>query len=233
MGFLQQDTNNIILDAVLTNKGREKLARNDGSFRIVAFSLSDDEVDYSIITKFGRNVGREKIEKNTPVFEALTNGNLETRSRLITISDPTKIALSTYSVTSGETYTFNSVIGSAIEAQSVNVEQTGPGGQSIPQEIQDSVVVVSMDRRFMRIRSEVPFQTVENVDYYNVTISNQEGNNQSTFNFQVRPKRLLDQDFTTFGNSSNKTQISTFARIQGRQSGLTKDLRITLNKNAS
>ena len=35
MGFLQNDTNNIIVDAVLTDLGREFLARNDGSFSIV------------------------------------------------------------------------------------------------------------------------------------------------------------------------------------------------------
>ena len=73
MGFLQQDTNNIILDAVLTNEGRRRLAANDGTFQVVAFSLGDDEVDYGVIKRFGRAVGREKIEKNTPVFEALTN----------------------------------------------------------------------------------------------------------------------------------------------------------------
>ena len=48
MGFLQQDTNNIILDAVLTDEGRKRLAANDGSFRVVMFSLGDDEVDYNI-----------------------------------------------------------------------------------------------------------------------------------------------------------------------------------------
>jgi hypothetical protein len=65
MGFLQGDTNNIILDAVLTDTGRQFLSRNDGSFSVVKFSLSDDEVDYSIIQKYGRTVGQEKIEKNT------------------------------------------------------------------------------------------------------------------------------------------------------------------------
>ena len=101
MGFLQQDTNNIILDAVLTNEGRRRLAANDGSFRVVAFSLGDDEVDYSIIQKFGRNVGREKIEKNTPIFEALTNATLESRSRLITIADSSKVSLATYTLHRG------------------------------------------------------------------------------------------------------------------------------------
>jgi hypothetical protein len=68
MGFLDHSTNNIILDAVLTDVGRRKLADNDGGFRIAFFSLADDEVDYTTIQKFGRTVGKEKIAKTTPVF---------------------------------------------------------------------------------------------------------------------------------------------------------------------
>ena len=75
MGFLDGSTNNIILDAVLTDTGRQFLARNDGSFSIHKFALGDDEVNYNIIQKFGRTVGKEKIEQNTPIFEALTNPN--------------------------------------------------------------------------------------------------------------------------------------------------------------
>jgi len=74
MGFLDHSTNNIIVDAVLTTKGRELLANNDDSFSISFFALGDDEIDYSIITQYGRNVGKEKIEKNTPINEALTVG---------------------------------------------------------------------------------------------------------------------------------------------------------------
>jgi hypothetical protein len=35
----------VTVDAVLTTKGRELLARNDGSFRITQFALSDEEID--------------------------------------------------------------------------------------------------------------------------------------------------------------------------------------------
>jgi hypothetical protein len=42
------NNNNVTIDAVLTAKGRELLARNDGSFRITQFSLADDEVDYTL-----------------------------------------------------------------------------------------------------------------------------------------------------------------------------------------
>jgi len=88
MGFLDHSTNNIILDAVLTDVGREFLSRNDGSFSIVKFAFADDEVDYSIIQKFGRAVGREKIEKNTPVFEAITNQNYTQKYKMVSVSNP-------------------------------------------------------------------------------------------------------------------------------------------------
>ena len=61
MGFLANDTNNIILDAVLTNEGRKRLAANNGSFQVTHFVFGDDEVDYKIIQKYGRTVGKEKV----------------------------------------------------------------------------------------------------------------------------------------------------------------------------
>ena len=86
MGFLDHSTNNIIVDAVLTDIGRKKLA--EGTFVISKFALGDDEVDYNIIKKFGRTVGKEKIEKNTPVFEAQTNADLGLKNKLLTVSNP-------------------------------------------------------------------------------------------------------------------------------------------------
>ena len=47
MAFLD-NTGDIILDAVLTDEGRKRLAQGDGSFRIVKFALGDDEIDYSL-----------------------------------------------------------------------------------------------------------------------------------------------------------------------------------------
>lgn len=89
MGFLNHATNNIIIDAVLTDKGRELLARNDGSFRIAKFKLGDDEVDYSIVEQYGIALGKEKIEKNTPIFEAVTNEQLAIKYPLISLDNDT------------------------------------------------------------------------------------------------------------------------------------------------
>ena len=46
MGYLNNSV--VTVDAILTNKGRELLARGDGSFRITQFALSDDEIDYTL-----------------------------------------------------------------------------------------------------------------------------------------------------------------------------------------
>ena len=86
MGYLNNQV--ITVDAILTKKGRELLARNDGSFQITRFSFGDDEVDYDLIKQFGRTVGKEKVEKNTPVFEAQTNSDMGLKYRMISAANP-------------------------------------------------------------------------------------------------------------------------------------------------
>ena len=46
MGYLNKSV--VTVDAILTKKGRELLARGDGSFKITQFALSDDEIDYTL-----------------------------------------------------------------------------------------------------------------------------------------------------------------------------------------
>jgi hypothetical protein len=46
MGYLNNQV--ITVDAILTTKGRELLAQNNGSFRITQFALADDEIDYTL-----------------------------------------------------------------------------------------------------------------------------------------------------------------------------------------
>jgi len=46
MGYLNNQV--VTVDAILTKKGRQLLAQNDGSFRITQFALADDEIDYTL-----------------------------------------------------------------------------------------------------------------------------------------------------------------------------------------
>ena len=76
----------ILLDAVLTDYGRQLLARGDGSFNIVKFALGDDEIDYSLygsVSKASTEIDKEIL--NTPVLEAFTNNAASMKSKLITI----------------------------------------------------------------------------------------------------------------------------------------------------
>lgn len=85
MGYLN---NNIVtVDAILTKKGRELLARGDGSFRITQFALSDDEVDYTLFNPShpsGSAFYGEAIE-NMPVLEAFPDETQIMKYKLTTL----------------------------------------------------------------------------------------------------------------------------------------------------
>jgi hypothetical protein len=70
MGYLNNQV--VTVDAILTTKGRELLAKNDDSFRITQFSLADDEIDYTLYNPnhpSGSSFYGEAIE-NMPLLEA-------------------------------------------------------------------------------------------------------------------------------------------------------------------
>lgn len=88
MAFLD-NSGDIILDAVLTDEGRRRLAMGDGSFRITRFALGDDEIDYSL---FDRNAASGSAYEDVrilqlPVFEAFTNNTTALKNRLITYTN--------------------------------------------------------------------------------------------------------------------------------------------------
>ena len=85
MGFLD-NSGDIILDAVLTDIGRKKMA--DGNFRIVKFALGDDEIDYENYngTDLRGSAFYDLEILQTPVLEAFTNNTSSMRSKLITIT---------------------------------------------------------------------------------------------------------------------------------------------------
>jgi hypothetical protein len=77
----------VTVDAILTTKGRELLARNDGSFQITQFALADDEIDYTLYNPLhpsGSAFYGEAIE-NTPVLEAFPNESQIMRYKLVTL----------------------------------------------------------------------------------------------------------------------------------------------------
>jgi hypothetical protein len=85
MGYL--DNSIITVDAILTKKGRELLARGDGSFKITQFALADDEIDYTLYNPShpsGSALYGEAIE-NMPLLEAFADETQIMKYKLTTL----------------------------------------------------------------------------------------------------------------------------------------------------
>ena len=102
MAFLD-NSGDIILDAVLTDTGRKRLAAADGSFRIAKFALADDEIDYGLYRNANslegiHPSGSAYYDLNilqTPVLEAFTNNTslMKSKSKR-TVASPVVISSS-------------------------------------------------------------------------------------------------------------------------------------------
>lgn len=85
MGYLNNSV--VTVDAILTKKGRELLAKNDGSFRITQFALADDEIDYTLYNPThpsGSSYYGEALE-NMPLLEAFPDETQIMKYKLATL----------------------------------------------------------------------------------------------------------------------------------------------------
>ena len=243
MGFLDHSTNNIIVDAVLTDIGRQMLAANDGSFRISQFALGDDEIDYGIIKKFGRNVGQEKIEKNTPIMEALTRSNLSVKHKLVSVANPylTYFPVLELSAASGESFdsaseliTLNNASGMSEKRTSKLQFLVSPKTiRNINQDLVDDEFFVEVNSIFLRVLNDsVDIHNVDNTAVYRIGARTETTTNNILLEFQVALKGFSTSQFDTYSiTSGTSTFVKTFVKVTGATSGLTKNVELRI-KNA-
>tara|TARA_E500000331_G_scaffold329806_1_gene350784 strand:- start:1975 stop:2682 length:708 start_codon:yes stop_codon:yes gene_type:complete len=205
MGFLDHSTNNIILDAVLTDMGRRALARNDGSFSIFKFAYSDEEVDYGHIKNFGRTVGKEKIEKNTPILEACTQGNLAQKYRCRSLNNNGLTRLPNLSLESTLT---NNVLSlsrtgtsnTAPTNKSLKVEQVIQSAGTMDPDLTDFSYRITVDNLFLSISGRVP----DSVDENNIAVYTLEADptitaqNTSSLTFNLAARSVSDDLFDSY-----------------------------------
>lgn len=86
MAFLD-NSGDIVLDAVLTDTGRMRLARGDGTFRIVKFALGDDEINYELFEKnhVSGSAYYDLAIMQTPILEAFTNNTSLLKHKLLSM----------------------------------------------------------------------------------------------------------------------------------------------------
>lgn len=241
MGFLNHSTNNIIVDAVLTEKGRELLARSDRSFEISYFRLSDDEVDYSLITKYGKVIGKEKIEKNTPIFEALTGEDTSLKYPLLNITNVTNLQYLPKVINTSST---NSVAISSNSTQN-NSQQTVTFKTSITgvatnfnltQKLVDTEFAIVMNKKLLSLVNNTGEEPTEHEDtiVYKI-VSTVDSNSREyigqrfgTITLQVSGDFTNDL-YTLYGSSDNV--IRTEINVIGTSSGATLTIPVNISLN--
>lgn len=84
---IQDNSGDILLDAILTDVGRQRLARGDGHFQITKFSLADDEINYELYnSNHASGSAYFDIELlQTPVLEAFSDNAASVKHKLISI----------------------------------------------------------------------------------------------------------------------------------------------------
>lgn len=85
MGYLNNQV--VTVDAILTKKGRELLAKNDGTFRITQFALADDEIDYTLYnpTHPSGSAFYGQALENMPLLEAFPDETQIMKYKLATL----------------------------------------------------------------------------------------------------------------------------------------------------
>ena len=233
MGFLDHSSSNIIVDAVLTDIGRQFLANNDGSFKISYFAFADDEIDYSLIKKFGITIGKEKIEKNTPIFEAQTSANLALKYSCITAESPDLTRLPRIGLAE-----------SLDPAASVTIELNSDGARvtkSFSQKFYvdsdkdasliDTRFTVKIPNMFVTLVGLTPdYVDREGIAYYSVNAvvpSTSATSSDAIATFTVQRRSITASQFTIYGSG---TTINLVGSVIGNNSGATKLFKILITK---
>ena len=222
MGYL--DNSSITVDAVLTKRGRELLARNDGSFKITQFALADDEIDYSLYNPahpLGTDYYGIAIE-NLPMLEASPDETTTMRYKLvtlpkgtpripqitipggaITLNGPQDINIPVQPVTStpGDIFQPNSNLGyTAIlhnsDVATLDVQTPAPAGDTLTQPtfLSDSEVRESMSVTGLTFTLSYKTQTDADLTTKLTIIGNETGGQAS---INVTSKKLIVENTTS------------------------------------
>lgn len=106
MGYLNKST--VTVDAILTKKGRELLAKGQSAFNITQFAVSDDEIDYGLYNPahpLGTEYYGSAIE-NIPIVEASPDETQNLRYKLVTLRQGTNVIPRITNVPTSITLTF-------------------------------------------------------------------------------------------------------------------------------
>ena len=211
----------VTVDAILTTKGRQLLARNDGSFQITQFSLADDEIDYTLYNPYhpsGSAYYGEAIEA-MPVVEAFPNDSQIMRYKLVTLPRGTSrlpvvnVGYNSITLRQGASLT--------ITPQTLNYL-----GATSTFEANGYIVTVS-DSRLLSSFAGTGITTTTNVTGLNTTSGTVLSTSQVGTSFTITGTTIN----TLFGSSL--TTLTTTLTVIGRDSGARITIPLNIQKVAT
>jgi hypothetical protein len=224
MGF-QDNSGEIFIDAVLTDLGREKLARNDGSFAIVRWRCGDDEIDYRFWNELTGSDSKDRKILDTPVFEAFTNENFALKYPLVTIRNA-RLQYLPEMQSKPSSVTLKEQTDSVGGGVSVIVSQQIARSQTIlPAEIVDVNYSVELDNDIIFVSDQIPvsitpFGTAKYIVPADSGIQTAAGGTQCTFNLRVQTLTTEIFDTMVGAQVAKPRTINTTVVVTGQQSGL-------------
>lgn len=234
MAFIDR-SGDIIVDAVLTDIGREKLARNDGSFKVVGYTFGDDEIDYSLFNPSTGSAFMDTEILNTPLFEANVNEKVNLNHPLMIITNPNlkylpKLQADNSSVSVGEEKGLTAGVTLRF------YQSTNQNAKTVPNEIQDSAFRIEMSHELLQIEGEAPtdispYGTAIYIIPRDAQLIQATLGSQTTF--KVRPQSLSTITWTTLGVAASvgaKRDITTKVKCTGLNSGLSAVITVTINE---
>jgi hypothetical protein len=232
MGLLD-NSGDILVDAVLTDVGREFLARNDGSFEVVRFALGDDEIDYGLFDPTLGTLSQDSEVLNTPVFEANVNEVIALKNQLLSISNPDLKYLPTLN-----TSVTSLTLGERTDAQigkTVEFSQGTQAGRTVPSEIVDGSFLIQVNNDLLFVEKQTPtniapFGTAQ----YIVPRTAIGANQGAVVSFGVAVQALTSDLWDTLGTGTvGSRTISAKVKCIGALSGLNNEVTITINEEFS
>jgi len=215
------NSTSVVIDAILTKKGRELLARNNGSFQITQFSLADDEIDYSLYNPYhpsGSAFYGEAIQA-MPVIQAYPEDQEIMKYKLLTLPRGT----GAIPVISSVPTNVKLVMGQPL---TITPSTANYIGSSNPYETSGYQFTIG-DVRTMSSFTATGINTAEATQLNNtVTI----GTNVSKTVIGITLNMTATTIKSLFGSSTSST-ISTIITIVGRDSGARLTVPVTITQS--
>ena len=206
MGFLD-NSGDIILDAVLTDTGRFRLAKGDGSFKITKFALGDDEINYSQYDKNNASGSAYyDFNEQTDVNARYSTNN----SFLVAVDQTTEddVALNsgkwTQGILAGQTLTKGNFI---LLEQGLNTTEI-PDSVTIDSDLVETQYIVEIDNRFAKIATVSPSSKIASPSYI-------DDDNIASYYFSLSQNNDYVLDSWTGKINPSKTTQTTTLGIQG------------------